>query len=550
MPDPSPSDNSPASILIVDDNPTNRYVLRTTLSRAGHTVVEAEDGTQALTILKSGEPLPEVAVVDVRLPDMTGFDVCERIKADAVTAALPVIHVSASAITATDRTQGLNRGADAYLTEPIAPDELLATVTAALRYARARRRAEHLADRLLHLNEATHLLYSADNATEVARAAAEGAAIVLGTTAVAALISPHGEPASAVRTTTRAEEAPLSVEAAAVPPGVEGGEVDVRELPSYHEFGERTGTRLLLVEARPWPGFPAHLIPGGMLAVGIARAKPGRPPVCLAVPAEVVATPDDEQLLTQLAQACALALEALRSYTEEHDLALTLQRSFLPDALPRSPLAELAVRYLPASEHTEIGGDFYEALPTRGGLLLAVGDVAGHSLDAAMLMGQVRHALRAYAIEEHSPRAILDRIENLLAAVEAQLTLTLCVVLVDSETGLLHVANAGHLPPLLRTPDGSVRFVDEHGPLLGLRLPQPSAVQVAAPPGSVLVMTTDGLIERRHEDLGDSLTRLSAVLGTLPTDVEKVCDGLLAAFPPDGEDDVALMAARVTGFSE
>ncbi|MFE1349775.1 PP2C family protein-serine/threonine phosphatase, partial [Streptomyces sp. NPDC058757] len=175
---------------------------------------------------------------------------------------------------------------------------------------------------------------------------------------------------------------------------------------------------------------------------------------------------------------------------------------------------------------------------------------AGHSLDAAMLMGQIRHALRAYAIEGHAPQAILDRIENLLVAVEAQLTLTLCIVLVDSGTGLLHVANAGHLPPLLRTPDGGVRFVEEHGPLLGLRLPQPPAVRVAAPPGSVLVMTTDGLIERRHEDLGDSLTRLSAVLGTLPTDAEKVCDGLLTAFPPDGEDDIALMAVRVTGPSE
>ncbi|MFF8413578.1 fused response regulator/phosphatase [Streptomyces omiyaensis] len=546
MPEPSPSDNSPASILVVDDNPTNRYVLRTTLSRAGHTVVEAEDGTRALTILKAGEPLPEVALVDVRLPDMTGFDVCERIKADPVTAALPVIHVSASAITATDRTQGLNRGADAYLTEPIAPDELLATVTAALRYARARRRAEHLADRLLHLNEATHLLYHADTAAEVARAAAEGAAIVLGTTAVATLISPHGEPTSAVGTAARAGRRTPGPDAATAS-GDAVGEFDVRELPSYQELGERTGTRLLRVDAESWPDFPRHLIPGGVLAAGIARAKPGRPPVCLAVPTGAVVTSDDERLLTQLAQACALALEALRSYTEEHDLALTLQRSFLPDTLPRSPLADLAVRYLPASEHAEIGGDFYEALPTRGGLLLAVGDVAGHSLDAAMLMGQIRHALRAYAIEEHSPRAILDRIENLLTAIEAPLTLTLCIVLVDGDTGLLHVANAGHLPPLLRTPDGDVRFIEDHGPLLGLRLPQPPAAEVAAPAGSVLVMTTDGLIERRHEDIGDSLTRLAGVMGTLPADVEKVCDGLLTAFPPDGEDDVALMAVRVTG---
>ncbi|WP_411077664.1 SpoIIE family protein phosphatase [Streptomyces sp. cmx-10-25] len=538
MAGPFPSDHSPARILVADDNPTNRYVLRTTLSRAGHTVVEAEDGTGALALLKGAEPLPEVAVIDVRLPDMTGFEVCERIKADPATAALPVLHVSASAITVDDRTQGLNRGADAYLTEPIAPDELLATVTATLRYARARRRAERLADRLLHLNEATLLLYSADSAAGVARAAARGAAIVLGTPAVAAIISPHGEPASAADTGTGGQGSPDSVVDV---------RLDARDLPPYHEFGDRTGTRLVTVHAREWPGFPQGFAPRGGLAVAVARAKPGRQPVCLAVPAEAVSTPDDEQLLAQLAQACALALEALRSYTEEHDLALTLQRSFLPETLPDSHLADLAVRYLPASDHAEIGGDFYEALSTREGLLLAVGDVAGHSLDAAMLMGQIRHALRAYAIEGHPPHDILGRLDHLLTAVRARLTLTLCIVFVDEATGLLHIANAGHLPPLLRTPDGNVRSLNEHGPLLGIGLPHPVSTVVEAPPGSILVMTTDGLIERRHEHLGLSLERLESALGGLPADVEEICDGLLEAFPPNGEDDIALMAVRVTG---
>ncbi|MFE8936155.1 SpoIIE family protein phosphatase [Streptomyces sp. NPDC007872] len=535
---PSPSDHSPARVLVVDDNPTNRYVLRTTLSRAGHTVVEAEDGTGALALLKDAETLPEVAVIDVRLPDMTGFEVCERIKADPATAALPVLHVSASAITVDDRTQGLNRGADAYLTEPIAPDELLATVTATLRYARARRRAERLADRLLHLNEATLLLYSADSAAGVARAAARGAAIVLGAPAVASIISPHGEPASAAGGGAGGQ---------ASSDNVVDVRLDARDLSPYHEFGDRTGARLVTVHAHEWPGFPQGFAPRDRIAVAVTRAKPGRQPVCLAVPAEAVSTPDDEQLLTQLAQACALALEALRSYTEEHDLALTLQRSFLPETLPDSHLADLAVRYLPASDHAEIGGDFYEALPTRGGLLLAVGDVAGHSLDAAMLMGQVRHALRAYAIEGHPPHDILGRLDHLLAAVRARLTLTLCIVFIDEATGLLHIANAGHLPPLLRTPDGNVRSLDEHGPLLGIGLPHPVSTAVEAPPGSILVMTTDGLIERRHEHLGLSLERMESVLGGLPADVEEICDGLLEAFPPNGEDDIALMAVRMTG---
>ncbi len=290
----------------MDDNPTNRYVLRTTLSRAGHTVVEAEDGTGALALLKDAEDLPEVAVVDVRLPDMTGFEVCERIKADPATAALPVLHVSASAITVDDRTQGLNRGADAYLTEPIAPDELLATVTATLRYARARRRAERLADRLLHLNEATLLLYSADSAAGVARAAARGAAIVLGAPAVASIISPHGEPASAAGGGAGGQ---------ASSDNVADVRLDARDLPPYHEFGDRTGTRLVTVHAREWPGFPQGFAPRDRIAVAVARqARPaaGVP----RGPRGGGLDPDDEQLLAQLAQACALALEALRSYTE------------------------------------------------------------------------------------------------------------------------------------------------------------------------------------------------------------------------------------------
>jgi DNA-binding response OmpR family regulator len=140
------ADDTPAVLLIVEDNATNRYILGSWLQRAGHTVVEAVDGTHALSLLAAApaEAMPELAIVDVRLPDMSGFEVCEQIKSAPRTAGMPVIHVSAVAVATDDRAQGLNRGADAYLTEPIAPTELLATVTAALRYARARSRAERL----------------------------------------------------------------------------------------------------------------------------------------------------------------------------------------------------------------------------------------------------------------------------------------------------------------------------------------------------------------------------------------------------------------------
>lgn len=369
----------PALVLVVDDNPTNRYILTACLRRAGHEVIEASDGTSALTLLRDAETLPDAAIIDVRLPDMTGFEVCEKVKADPYTAAVPVIHISASAITVTDRAQGLNRGADAYLTEPIAPDELLATVTATLRYARARRRAETLADRLGRLNRATLALYGASDAAALARGTALGAVGIFGTEATVVLRAPQGR-------LVRAAGAADGTVTVSEPPAAEA-----QELLQRHPLGSDTGVRV-------------HTLPGAdggpARATAMARVKAKRPPLFIAIP-DAGLTEDDRELLTQLAHACALSLEALRSYAEEHTLALTLQRTFLPASLPAGDRAELAVRYFPASETTEIGGDFYEALAVEEGLIVAVGDVAGHSLDAAVVMGELRHALRAYALEGH-----------------------------------------------------------------------------------------------------------------------------------------------------
>ncbi|MFD9026878.1 SpoIIE family protein phosphatase [Streptomyces parvulus] len=526
-------DQAPALILVVDDDPTNRYVLATTLERGGHRVTTAEDGTRALELLRTAGELPEIAIVDVRLPDMTGFEVCERIKENPGTAAMPVINISASAISADDRTRGLYRGADAYLVEPIAPGELLATVTATLRYARARRRAELLADRLHLLNRATLAVYSATDAHELIRATTQGAASVLRCDSAVFLHTPQGDALVAHTTTQRqgpSSTAETRVHPVPAPDGRDDAWTDVTDSPG--DLPDRVSLPQPLSD------------PAGRRVV-VGRAKSDRPPVVILVPASAVVLDDDHQLLHQLARASALALEALRSYSEEHALALTLQRSFLPEKLPRTARAELAVRYLPAGERAEIGGDFYEAISTVNGLVVAVGDVAGHSLDAAMVMGQVRHALRAYALEGHPPDVILARLDHLLTSVEPSTAVTLCVVLIEYASETLHVANAGHLPPLLRAPDGTTVYVEEHGPMLGIGLPHPPALQVTAESGSLLLLVTDGLIERRHIDLQRSLDSLARVLARAPLPPEDVCDELLDRLPPDGSDDIAIMAVHL-----
>ncbi|MFJ5807872.1 PP2C family protein-serine/threonine phosphatase [Streptomyces sp. NPDC093093] len=237
--------------------------------------------------------------------------------------------------------------------------------------------------------------------------------------------------------------------------------------------------------------------------------------------------------------------DVVERFGQEHELALTLQRTFLPATLPDSPGVELAVRYLPAAATAEIGGDFYEAVDTPHGLLLAVGDVVGHSLQAAVVMGQLRHALRAYAAQGHPPHVLLRHLDHLLGLHQPGWTTSVCIVLIEPGNALMHVANAGHLPPLLLPPGGPPRYLREHGPLLGLGLPHPRAVSHRIEPNSVLLMVTDGLVETRDSDLYDRLRLLSSTAAVGPDEPEALCTRLLDVFAAEPDDDIIVFAARL-----
>lgn len=168
---------SAGRVLVVDDTESSRYVLSSWLRRAGYEVVEAATGEEAL---RSLSPDLELAVLDVNLPDMSGFDVCQAIKSDARTAAVPVLQVSATAVEVADRVTGLEKGADAYLVEPLEPGEFLASVGALIRYYAARRRAESLVARLSRLSLATLAVHAATSLPELLDVAATGAADTFG----------------------------------------------------------------------------------------------------------------------------------------------------------------------------------------------------------------------------------------------------------------------------------------------------------------------------------------------------------------------------------
>ena len=351
---------------------------------------------------------------------MSGFEVCRRIKADPRTAAIPVIQVSATAVEVADRAHGLTQGADAYLVEPTEPAELLATVTAALRYSRARQRAERTAAMLAALAGVTLDINAAETFDGLAAAAAAGAARIFSVPAVLILEMPDGQ----ARRMSAAPGSPGTVRRGG-PPGLAG-----------RVAGPRARPRRRPARSRPSAGTTGcAIVPDSTLredvCVAVARTKPaGRRRPSWSSRAGMSGE-EDMQVLRQLAQSVALGVEALRSSAEEHLVALTLQRSFLPAALPAIPGVTMAFRYLPASDQAEVGGDFYEALPWRDGVLVAIGDVQGHSLHAATVMGELRHALRAFASEGHSPVAITGLVNEVLRRYHPGIMATLCLVLLD-----------------------------------------------------------------------------------------------------------------------
>jgi serine phosphatase RsbU (regulator of sigma subunit) len=238
-----------------------------------------------------------------------------------------------------------------------------------------------------------------------------------------------------------------------------------------------------------------------------------------------------------------------RLYEHEHRLVESLQRSLLLDRMPEIPGVALAARYVAGDSIARVGGDWYDAIPLDGGRLgLAIGDVAGHGIDSAALMSELRSALRAYALEHPSPALAVQRLDELLLRLEPNGMATLAYLVYDPSACTLTFAAAGHPYPLLSCPDGSVTYLDQGRSLpLGTGLlehrPQGDA---HVPPGSLLVLYTDGLIERRGRSLDAGFAELAESLRSGGVEPEAACERILAdlleADPP--LDDVALLVMR------
>ncbi|MBT2449798.1 SpoIIE family protein phosphatase [Streptomyces sp. ISL-43] len=271
--------------------------------------------------------------------------------------------------------------------------------------------------------------------------------------------------------------------------------------------------------------------------------------------------PKDLWLAEELTTKAAVSVRnAPRHPLREHTTTMTLQRSLLPHSLPDQTALEIASRYLPAGGEAGVGGDWFDVIPLSGArVALVVGDVVGHGMRASATMGRLRTAVRTLADVDLPPDELLTHLDDLvihLSADEADpdgagesaggIGTTCLYVVYDPVTRRCTVARAGHPPPVVVSPDGSVYLLDvPAGPPLGLGGLPFETVEVELPEWSILALYTDGLLQPRDHDIDDSLDSMFTALARPASTLDTVCDRVLTALlthPPD--DDVALLVAR------
>ncbi|MEV4451315.1 SpoIIE family protein phosphatase [Streptomyces mirabilis] len=271
---------------------------------------------------------------------------------------------------------------------------------------------------------------------------------------------------------------------------------------------------------------------------------------------------EERTLLTTISALVAQALERARLYDAEHTRSQELQRSLLPSGLPELPACTAAARYLPAGQGMDVGGDWYDIIPLSGGrVALVVGDVMGHGLPEAATMGRLRTAVHTLADLELPPDEIMSHLNDIVGGMAEESYATCLYALYDSTTQICSVARAGHPPPAVVHPDGSVHFPEvAPDPPLGAAEPPFETFEMTVPDGSLLVLYTDGLVESATREIDDGMAELARLLraahegpGEVAADLERLCDTVTAGLLPaehSTADDAALLIARLHALTD
>ncbi|MFC8449657.1 SpoIIE family protein phosphatase [Kitasatospora sp. NPDC057223] len=261
----------------------------------------------------------------------------------------------------------------------------------------------------------------------------------------------------------------------------------------------------------------------------------------------------DTATASHLATQAGLAVDTALRYSHEREIADQLQRSMLPTHLPQPHGVRLAHRYLPGERGAQVGGDWYDAVPLPGNrVALIVGDVMGHSLTSAAIMGQLRTSAQTLAALDLPPHEVLYHLDEQAQRLGREQHLATCVYAVyDPIANRVVLANAGHVPPVMIQPDGRTELLElPSGAPIGVGGVDFSSVELPAPPGSALLLFTDGLVESRRRPIGTGLELLRARLASAHRhSPEHLCQDALRILPPgDRGDDIALLAASFDGI--
>jgi serine phosphatase RsbU (regulator of sigma subunit)/PAS domain-containing protein len=264
-----------------------------------------------------------------------------------------------------------------------------------------------------------------------------------------------------------------------------------------------------------------------------------------------VLTDAEGALMTTLSGLVAQALERARLFDAEHARSQALQRALLPRQLPDLPAVAAAAKYLPAGRGMDVGGDWYDVIPLSADrVALVIGDVMGHGLPEAVIMGRVRTALQTLSNLELPPDEVLAHLNDLVCGLGDDSFVTCLYAIYDPTTSSCTVARAGHPPPAVVCPDGTVHFAQADGdPPLGVAEPPFEVSELRVPDGALLVLYTDGLVDSTSCDPAVGMGRMAELLQVPQAEsLDRMCDSLTRALLPDDQqraDDAALLVARV-----
>lgn len=258
---------------------------------------------------------------------------------------------------------------------------------------------------------------------------------------------------------------------------------------------------------------------------------------------------DERAFVLALATVTAQTLQRTEVYEAEREAALELQRALLPEDLPIVPGWDIAAYYSPAGDQ-EAGGDFYDVIQLGGGRVAAiVGDVMGRGVQAAASMAQIRSTIRAYAVDDPDPATVFRRVDMFFGSLDTNQLVTVLYLLVDTDQDTVHIANAGHLNPIVVDADGARLVPTKVGIPFGVGIDEREVVSLSIKRGSSIIAVTDGLVERRGEDIDEGIDRLlAATTGADGSPAKRLLDHVVASASAARlhDDDVTVLVLRRT----